>query len=159
MERGLALFGTLNIYKETNMKGEDMTLLTKRTLLAVAVLGAIGVAAQIGRAVDYEVQALTPAELAASGALVVDIRATDEWSATGVIDGATLLTFTDPDSFLAAIAPDLADGRDLVLVCQSGRRSAAAAEAMAALVSNKVISLDGGMSAVIAGGYQTVAPN
>jgi rhodanese-related sulfurtransferase len=90
--------------------------------------------------------------------LIVDIRAPEEWAQTGVIEGAKLVTFTDPDSFLAAVGGDLADGRDLVLICHSGRRSGLAAEALAGRVPNRIISAQGGMAAVIGAGYQTVAP-
>ena len=141
-----------------------MNPLTKRTLIAGGIAAVLAAAiSQLGltaaEAEGYTVKYLTPADIAASGALVVDIRAPDEWAQTGVIDGAALVTFSDPTSFLASISPQIADGRDLVLVCHSGRRSAAAAEALSGMISNKIISLDGGMSAVIAGGYQTVAPN
>lgn len=134
-------------------------MMDRRILLAGGAVAALALAAaQLGNAAGYEVKAMTPAQISDSGALVVDIRGADEWAATGVIEGAKLMTFTNPDSFLAAFADDLADGRDLVLVCQSGRRSAAAAQALVGKMSNKIISLDGGMSGVVAGGYQTVAP-
>lgn len=128
---------------------------TAKRLLLAALLAASAVAAQAGEVV---VQAQTADQLTADGALVVDIRTPEEWTETGVLQGARLLTFTDAQSFIAAIGPDLADGRDLVLVCRSGRRSGLAAEALASMIPNRIISQDGGMVALIDAGYSPVPP-
>ena len=136
-----------------------MTMFTRRQFIGVCaavMTAAFGVGA--GWAAGYETLPMSVEEMTASGALIVDIRAPEEWAETGVIDGAKLVTFTGPDSFLVAVGGDLADGQDLVLICHSGRRSGLAAEALAGRVPNRIISAEGGMSAVIAGGYQTVAP-
>lgn len=101
---------------------------------------------------------MTVPEMAENGGLVVDIRQPEEWAETGVIAGAKLLPFDDPQSFIAALGPELSDGRDLILVCRSGRRSAAAAEALEAMIPNRIISVEGGMSLLMDQGYQTVAP-
>ena len=95
----------------------------------------------------------------ADKALIVDVRTAPEWRDTGVIEGAKLVTFTDPQGFLAEIKDALAPGQDLILVCHSGRRSGAAAGQLAGLIPNRIISIDGGMSRVISTGYRTVAPN
>ena len=124
-------------------------------LALVAALVAAAPALQAGEAVE---EALTVEQMQASGALVVDIRTPEEWAETGVIDGAKLVTFTDADSFLATIGPEIADGRDLVLVCRSGRRSGIAAEALAGVIPNRVISQQGGMVGLVAGGYSPVPP-
>lgn len=107
---------------------------------------------------EVVVTQMTVDQMKADGALIVDIRTPEEWAETGVIDGAKLVTFTDPESFLAAVGPELADGRDLVLVCRSGRRSGAAAEALQSLIPNRIVSQDGGMSVLIGAGYQAVPP-
>lgn len=127
------------------------------------VLGAMGAAIVAGvahrvRAEGYESRPMTADEMVGSGGLIVDIRAPEEWAETGVLPEARLVTFADAESFLAAVAPDLADGRPLILICRSGRRSAAAAEALAGRIANPIISVDGGMSAVIAAGTPVVAP-
>ena len=99
-------------------------MLTRRAMIAVlALLPLAGPA----RADGVETKPLSVAEMQADGGLIVDIRRPEEWAETGVIDGARLLTFTDAQSFIAAVGADLADGRDLILICHSGRRSAAAA--------------------------------
>jgi phage shock protein E len=107
---------------------------------------------------SYEVRPMSVAEMQANGGLIVDIRTPEEWVESGVIEGARLVTFANAQSFIAALGPDLADGRDLLLVCRSGRRSGAAAEALQGMIPNHIISVDGGMSLIIDGGYQTVKP-
>jgi rhodanese-related sulfurtransferase len=125
---------------------------------AAVVLGANYALTRGTDAASFESRAMTVAQMQADGALVVDIRTAPEWRETGVIAGAKLVTFADPESFLAAIKDDLAPGQDLVLVCRSGRRSAAAAGALAGLIPNRVISADGGMSRIIGEGYGAVPP-
>lgn len=137
-----------------------MTGFTKRGFLGIGAVALAGAwVASFRPAESYETIALSVDRMKADGAMIVDIRGPDEWAATGVIDGARLVTFTDPESFLAALGAELADGRDLVLVCQSGRRSASAAEQLAGQISNRVISAKGGMASVIGSGYKTVVPN
>ncbi len=125
--------------------------------LAVAGVTGITLASQPGAA-RYEYRAMSVAEMKADHALIVDVRTAPEWQASGVIEGATLATFIDPERFLARIKADLAPGQDLILVCHSGRRSSAAAEKLAGLIPNHIISVQGGMSRLIAEGYRTVAP-
>ncbi len=92
----------------------------------------------------FEHKAMTVDEMKASGALIVDIRTPPEWFQTGVIEGAKLLTFQDPQTFVDAIRDDIADGRDVVLVCRSGSRTGAAGMYLAQLIDNKVISVEPG---------------
>lgn len=124
--------------------------------LLIAALGLLPIAGMV-RAEGYETQALSVEEMKATG-VVVDIRRPEEWAETGVIAGAKLVTFTGAQSFIAALGPDLAGGRDLILICRSGRRSAAAAEALQPMIPNRIISVEGGMGRIIDEGYQTVAP-
>ena len=129
-----------------------------RLAIRLLVVAALAMPAVPGVAGEVTVTQMTVEQMKAEGALIVDIRTPEEWAETGVIDGAKLVTFTDPESFLAAVGPDLADGRDLVLVCRSGRRSGAAAEALQSLIPNRIVSQDGGMSVLIGEGYQAVPP-
>ena len=94
--------------------------MTSRRLLLIglALLPFAGVA----RAETFATQAMTVADMQANGGLIVDIRTPEEWAESGVIEGARLVTFDGAESFLAALGPDLASGRDLILVCRSGRR-------------------------------------
>ena len=95
-------------------------------------------------------------------ALVVDIRTPEEWAETGVLPGVSRLTYADPESFAAAFlaeySAEIAAGREVILLCRSGRRSAAAAEALSSQISNRVVSLAGGMIALMEKGASTVAP-
>lgn len=130
-------------------------MLTRRALVAAFALMPLAFAAH---AEGYETKALSVAEMQANGGLIVDIRTPEEWAETGVIDGAKLHTFEGAQGLIAALGPDLADGRDLILVCRSGRRTAAAAEALQSMIPNRIISVEGGMGRIIGEGYQTVAP-
>lgn len=107
----------------------------------------------------YEHKVMTVEEMKASGALLVDIRTPPEWHQTGVIEGALLITFQDPQSFHDAIRDDIADGRDVVLICRSGSRTQAAGMYLAQMIDNKVISAAGGMIEIVGRqGYEPVAP-
>ncbi len=130
-------------------------MLTRRLL--IAALGLLPIAGMV-RAEGYETQALSVEEMKATGGVIVDIRRPEEWAETGVIAGAKLVTFTGAQSFIATLGPDLAGGRDLILICRSGRRSAAAAEALQSMIPNRIISVEGGMLRIIDGGYQTSEP-
>ena len=118
-----------------------------------AVIVAVSVLAPPVWSGEIRQATLSGEALEQSGALVVDIREQAEWRETGVVPGALLVTFRDPDSFLAAIAPNLAEGQPIALICRSGRRSAAAAEAIAARTDHPVIDLAGGVSRLVGEGY------
>jgi len=139
--------------------------LTKRQFLGYGAAGLAGLAA-----IAYGLGAfsgdpgwtstfMTVDEMKASGGHIVDIRTPPEWAETGVIEGAQLVTFTDPARFLAKVGPQIADGRDLILICRSGNRSSRAARALAGKIPNRIISIDGGMMREIASGYRTVPPS
>lgn len=142
-----------------------MSTISKRQFLglgAVALLGAAGVGYAFtsgGNAAGFEQTFLTVEQMRETGGLIVDIRTPPEWVETGVIEGAELATFQDPTSFLAKIGPEIADGRDLILVCRSGNRTSAAARLLESKIPNRIVSIDGGMRKVIASGYQTVPPS
>lgn len=137
-----------------------MTQTTRRGLMigagAAILAAAAGVSLMAGGKAGFEQTFLTVDQMKATGGLIVDIRTPPEWAETGVIDDAVLLTFTDPDRFLAQLAPALADGRDLILVCRSGNRTRAAAQAIQGRIPNRIVSIDGGMKRVIASGYRPV---
>lgn len=142
-----------------------MTTISKRSFIAMGlgavVLAGAGYAVTSGSSSStsgVEHSFMTVDQMKANGGLIVDIRTPPEWRETGVIDGAALLTFSDPKSFLAQVGPALADGRDLILICRSGNRSSRAAAALEGLIPNHIISVNGGMSQQIASGYKTVPP-
>jgi len=92
----------------------------------------------------------------AENTLLVDIRTPEEWRDTGVIEGALLVTYSDADSFLSAIAPHREEGQKIALVCRSGNRSSRAARQIAAQVDTPVMDVAGGMIRIVAEGYAPV---
>ena len=90
--------------------------------------------------------ALTPEQLAArlakGNVRLIDVRTNAE-VAEGVIPGAEHIPLDQFDP----TALDLSDGREVVLYCRSGRRSAMAGEKLAAVTGEPVEHLEGGMLA------------
>jgi len=112
----------------------------------------------MGPAENFDHVEMTVEQMKENGGLIVDIRTPPEWAQTGVIEGAKLVTFSDPQSFLDAVWPEIEDGRDLLLVCRSGGRTAAAGQYLSQVIPNRVVSVAGGMINILAGGYDPVAP-
>ncbi|RHZ93924.1 rhodanese-like domain-containing protein [Cereibacter sphaeroides] len=106
------------------------------------------------RAGDPVSAAPSAPELLAGEALVVDIREPAEWRETGVLPTAVLFTYRDAAGFLARIEPQLKPGQPIALLCRSGRRSAAAAAAIAARTDHPVIDVAGGLGRLVREGYQ-----
>ncbi len=100
---------------------------------------------------------LTAEELAAKlkqgNIRLIDVR-TDAEVAEGVIPGAEHISL---DSFNPA-ALDLSDGREVVLYCRSGRRSAIAGEKLAAATGKPAQHLAGGILAWEAAEQPVAAP-
>ena len=94
---------------------------------------------------------LSPEDLAArikaGNVRLIDVR-TDAEVTDGVISGAEHIPL---DRFDPAKL-DLSDGREVVLYCRSGRRSAIAGEKLAAVTGEPVAHLEGGMLAWEAAG-------
>ena len=67
--------------------------------------------------------------LRADGVPVIDVRRSDEWGKTGVIEGSHLLTFFDKkgrydlDRWLPALAAIAESDQPVALICRSGKRS------------------------------------
>ncbi len=141
---------------------------SRRKLLAMGVgalacagvgVTAIAVADASGTAKGgWEHTALSIEQIRAEDALLVDIRTPPEWLQTGVVEGAKLVEFDfdRPMTFLPQIATEIADGRDLILICRSGNRSRAVAEFLAPRIANHVVSVEGGVVRVFGEGYHPV---
>ena len=131
--------------------------------LGALALGGVGVMmlARSSTAADWEHRFMPVAEMTGDGGLLVDIRTPPEWSETGVIEGARLIEFdfNRPNTFLPQIAGDIADGRDLVLICRSGNRTQVVADFLAQQIPNRIVSIEGGIKRVIAAGYKPVPPS
>ena len=136
----------------------------KRTFFAAgvaAIAAAVGLITLGGRATGQNVtlEPLPGSTLASDPeTVVVDIRRPEEWKATGVIEGALLITYAAPESFLQAVAPHLAQGQRLALICRSGNRTSRAAQQIAGLVDYPVVDVQGGMLRVLQEGYSPVGP-
>lgn len=76
---------------------------------------------------------------------VVDVREKEEYS-TGHLEGAALIPWSAPD-FTARAAKELDPKKPVLVYCRSGRRSKAAAAALAKLGFAEVRNLDGGIIA------------
>ncbi|WP_145108038.1 rhodanese-like domain-containing protein [Cereibacter sediminicola] len=124
----------------------------KRLLMALAA--AVQVVAPAARAGDVVTLAPAAQDLERGEALVVDIREPSEWRETGVLPNAVLLPFRDADSFLAQVGPRLKPGQPIALICRSGRRSAAAAAAIAGRSGHPVVNVAGGMVRLMHEGYR-----
>lgn len=98
--------------------------------------------------VEIDVEALK-ARIASGDVRVIDVR-TDEEVAQGMIPGAEHI----PLDRFAPAELDPADGRDVVLYCRSGRRSALAAEVLAGHTGEPVEHLAGGILAWEAAGEE-----
>lgn len=102
---------------------------------------------------------LTAEELAGDpGTLIVDIRTPGEWQATGVLAGALLVTFADAEGFLRAVAPHLAPGQTLALICRSDNRTGRATRQIARMTTHRVVDVAGGMNRLLAAGHPMVPP-
>lgn len=97
-------------------------------------------------------------ELERAPVLLVDIRQPHEWVETGVLPGARLIPFDDPQSFLAALAPHLQENQPLVLICRSGNRTGRAGMILSQMIDNTVVSVEGGMLRLFAEGYMAARP-
>jgi DMSO/TMAO reductase YedYZ molybdopterin-dependent catalytic subunit len=99
-----------------------------------------------------EVGARAAAALVEAGALLIDVREPGEWQA-GHVAQAWLL----PMGQVAHHLDDLPQDRQIVVVCRSGGRSAAVAEALRAWGLDAV-NLSGGMTAWALAGLPVVTP-
>jgi rhodanese-related sulfurtransferase len=96
------------------------------------------------------------------GVKIVDVRRPDEWRSTGVIPGSALLTAFDargqfnpdfPAAFAALVKPD----EDVILICLSGSRSTALAQALSRQAGyTHVYNVAGGITGWMEGGNPTV---
>ena len=102
------------------------------------------------------------AALLAKGTKIIDLRRQDEWAATGVIEGSKKLTaFDATGNFLRGFPPALAGfaGPDeaIIVICQTGNRSAAIANVLTEQAGyTKVYNVAEGIAKWIADGNPVV---
>ncbi len=98
------------------------------------------------------------------GVPVVDIRTPEEWRDTGVIKGARLMTYSfsggfDKAAWLKQVQQVAKPGEPVILVCRSGRRSAAVADYLESQsTKRKIYNASGGMNDWKSSGRPVVAP-
>lgn len=126
-----------------------------RILVAPLLLFALALpaAAQRARFTDAGAE-----QLLRSAALLVDLRTPQDWHQEGVLPSALLLGPLPADELAAALAPHLRADRPIVLLCREGWRSAQMARALAPLLGRDVLSVNGGMTRLIAQGYAPELP-
>ena len=90
----------------------------------------------------YELDPKAAAQHVEDGALLLDVREPDEWE-TAHVPGALHI----PLGELGRRFQDLPRGREIVVICRSGRRSANAQDAIEAAGFGPVANLSGGMIA------------
>jgi rhodanese-related sulfurtransferase len=85
-------------------------------------------------------------------ALIVDVRQPEEWAETGVPVGAVLMSLADVETRAAS---ELPKDKEIFVICRSGNRSRTASETLIGLGYEKVVNVDGGMTAWIQAGLPT----
>lgn len=132
----------------------------KLRMVAATLVAIAGVAhAEIININDAEL-----VRLQASGVPVIDVRTADEWRETGVIKGAHLMTYSfsggsDKSAWLRQLQQIAKPGQPVILICRSGRRSAAVADFLEAQpIKGKIYNTTGGMNTWKSEGRAVVAP-
>lgn len=149
--------------------GKAATVLAVGVLLVLAPLQAPQAASPERKAEArmtqvIEIDEATLTSLRDQGVAVVDVRRSDEWNATGVIEGATLLTAFDSfgrpvDGFVEKLQEVAGPETPVIMVCRSGNRSGAVANAMTKQLGySKVYNLAHGMIGWVNGGHPAVRP-
>ncbi len=107
----------------------------------------------------YQVPSLNVPGLLKQGAVIIDVRRTEEWQLTGVVDGAVCLTFfaadgsSNPLAWLADLNQLVPADKDLVLICRSGRRTALICEFLLEVTSGRQLyNVSDGMLGWLAAG-------
>lgn len=85
---------------------------------------------------------------------LIDVRMPSEYAATGVVDGAKLITFLKEDGtinaeFIDEVAKNYSKDSNIAIMCRSGKRSLAAAKMLEKNGFNDILNLDGGMNELL----------
>jgi rhodanese-related sulfurtransferase len=102
-------------------------------------------------ALPREVSVEEAYELRGSDAFILDVRTPEEWEA-GHIPGATLIPLDELESRLAEVPR----GEEIVVICRSGNRSAAARDILLQAGFEAVTSVAGGFNQWMANGFPSV---
>jgi rhodanese-related sulfurtransferase len=111
----------------------------------VLALAALCIAAFAAHAEVISIDNAELARLTASGVPVIDIRTAGEWKESGVIAGSKLVTYfdeqgrSDPPQWLGQVKAYAKADQPVVLICRSGKRSAAAAQYLSEQAGYKTV--------------------
>jgi len=129
------------------------------------ILSALCFAALAAHAEVIGIDSAELARLATSGVAVIDIRTAGEWKETGVIAGSKLLTYidekgrSDPPQWLDKLKVLARPDQPVVLICRSGKRSAAAGQFLAEQAGYKTVyNLSKGLNGWTGEGRAVVPP-
>jgi len=89
-----------------------------------------------------------------NGAIIVDVREPQEWSATGYPPDARLIPL---GQFTQRAPNELPKDTDIYVICNSGNRSQVAAQSLIDLGYTRVFNVDGGIQAWLQAGLPTEA--
>jgi rhodanese-related sulfurtransferase len=102
-------------------------------------------------------------DLIEQGVAVIDLRRTEEWDKTGVIDGSHLLTFFDKagrydaKQWISALSDKVGTDEPVVLICHSGVRSSIVGKWLAEQ-KQTVYNVEEGIVSWLKDGNATVKP-
>ena len=103
-------------------------------------------------------------ELSKNNIPIVDIRRSSEWDQTGVVPNSILLTFFDKkgnynfDKWYENLRLKINDGKPIILICRSGRRTRIIAEMMDKKFDNVIYNAKYGINSWIDEKLITVKP-
>tara|TARA_B100000963_G_C22290024_1_gene520988 strand:- start:160 stop:573 length:414 start_codon:yes stop_codon:yes gene_type:complete len=96
---------------------------------------------------------------------IVDIRRSSEWNQTGVVPNSILLTFFDKngkynfDDWYANLRLKIDEGKPIILICRTGRRTKIIAEMMDKKIDNVIYNAQNGITSWIDEKLPTVKPS
>tara|TARA_Y100001970_G_C14064918_1_gene766148 strand:+ start:74 stop:487 length:414 start_codon:yes stop_codon:yes gene_type:complete len=95
---------------------------------------------------------------------IVDIRRSSEWNQTGVVPKSILLTFFDKngkynfDEWHSNLRLKINEGKPIILICRTGRRTRIIAEMMDKKIDNVIYNAQNGITSWINAKLPTVKP-
>ena len=103
-------------------------------------------------------------ELSKINVPIVDVRRSSEWKQTGVVPKSILLTFFDKngnynfDKWYKNLLLKINEGKPIILICRTGRRTKIIAEMMDRRLDNVIYNAKDGITSWIEAKLPTVRP-
>ena len=95
---------------------------------------------------------------------IVDVRRSSEWDQTGIVPNSILLTFFDKkgnynfDEWYKQLRLKVNEGKPIILICRTGRRTRIIAEMMDKKFDNVIYNAKGGITSWIDEKFKIVKP-